>query len=173
MFDGPTVSRVIANIPFDETTFHHTLLSKGNAMLVLSRKKNETIVIDGGIEVEILQTKGGTVKVGIKAPSDVRIVRGELEMYPELEPVVDESETSELDATDQLALNLRDDEFASLPVFASELNHQGSHPKIASSECRTNSEGPATLPMKQHSVAPLGARLNARLDDRFKSQVAK
>ena len=52
-------------------------------MLVLSRKKNETIVIDGGIEVEILQTKGGTVKVGIKAPESVRIVRGELELHPE------------------------------------------------------------------------------------------
>ena len=51
-------------------------------MLVLSRKKNETIVIDGGIEIEILQTKGGTVKVGIKAPTNVRIVRGELEMKP-------------------------------------------------------------------------------------------
>ena len=138
-------------------------------MLVLSRKKNETIVIDGGIEVEILQTKGGTVKVGIKAPSNVRIVRGELEVYPEMERVVDVSKTNELDATEQDALNLEDDELASLPAFASELNGQGYHPKITFNECRTNPQRPATLSMKQHSTAPLESRLNSR----FKSQVAK
>lgn len=60
--------------------------AKEMLMLVLSRKKNQTILIDGGIEVQILQTRGGIVKVGISAPDDVRIVRGELEIFPEIEP---------------------------------------------------------------------------------------
>lgn len=48
-------------------------------MLVLSRKKNQTIVIDSQIEVEVLQVKGNTVRLGIKAPNDVKILRGELQ----------------------------------------------------------------------------------------------
>jgi len=61
-------------------------------MLVLSRKKNQSIVIDGGIEIQILQLKGGTVKIGINAPDNIRIVRGELEQYSDekIEPLSDE-----------------------------------------------------------------------------------
>ena len=47
-------------------------------MLVLSRKKNQTIVIDGQIEVEVLKVKGNTVRLGISAPSNVKVLRGEL-----------------------------------------------------------------------------------------------
>lgn len=50
-------------------------------MLVLSRKKNEQIVIDGQIEVEVLQIKGNTVRLGIKAPRDVKVLRGELKPF--------------------------------------------------------------------------------------------
>ena len=50
-------------------------------MLVLSRKVKQTISLPNlGIEFEILQIKGGTVRVGIKAPRDIRVVRGELEV---------------------------------------------------------------------------------------------
>jgi carbon storage regulator len=170
-FDGPAVSHVIANISFDETTFHNTLLSKGNAMLVLSRKKNETIVIDGGIEVEILQTKGGTVKVGIKAPSDVRIVRGELEMYPQMIPAGNDAanESSEIEAVaDQPRLNIGENELDALPAFTSELDCEDSHLKIAN-EFQLESDIPATLSMNGRSLSPLGSRLQSR----FKSQTAK
>ena len=47
-------------------------------MLVLSRKQNETILIDGRIKIEVLKAKGNTIKLGISAPSDVKILRGEL-----------------------------------------------------------------------------------------------
>jgi carbon storage regulator CsrA len=47
-------------------------------MLVLSRKKNETILIDGRIKVEVLNIKGNTIKLGITAPSEVKVLRGEL-----------------------------------------------------------------------------------------------
>ena len=50
-------------------------------MLVLSRKKNQTIIIDGNIEIEVLQVKGNSIRLGIKAPRDVRVLRGELKPF--------------------------------------------------------------------------------------------
>lgn len=48
-------------------------------MLVLSRKTQETIVIDGRITVTVLDFGGNTVSFGITAPPDVKIVRHELQ----------------------------------------------------------------------------------------------
>ncbi len=46
---------------------------------VISRKPGQKIVIDGGITVEVLSiTSGGRVKIGLSAPSDTVILRGEL-----------------------------------------------------------------------------------------------
>ena len=54
-------------------------------MLVLSRKTNETIELpELGITIEVTKVKGGTVRLGIKAPESIRILRGEL-----LETVMD------------------------------------------------------------------------------------
>ena len=50
-------------------------------MLVLSRKQNEKVLIDGGITVEVLQIQGNKVRLGITAPSDVKVMRGELKPY--------------------------------------------------------------------------------------------
>ena len=46
-------------------------------MLVLSRKENETIVI-GEITITVIRIKGNRVAVGIDAPREVEVVRGEL-----------------------------------------------------------------------------------------------
>jgi carbon storage regulator CsrA len=48
-------------------------------MLVLSRKVNESIVIDGRITVKVLSRSGATIKLGIEAPDDVRVAREELQ----------------------------------------------------------------------------------------------
>lgn len=50
-------------------------------MLVLSRKKNETIIIDGSIEIEVLQVKGNSIRLGVKAPREVKVLRGELKPF--------------------------------------------------------------------------------------------
>jgi len=47
-------------------------------MLVLSRKKNESIVINGNIRIEILQIKGKQIRLGITAPPSMKVLRGEL-----------------------------------------------------------------------------------------------
>jgi carbon storage regulator len=47
-------------------------------MLVLSRKKNESIMIGDHIEVKILSVDGDQVKVGIVAPKNVKVHRSEV-----------------------------------------------------------------------------------------------
>ena len=47
-------------------------------MLVLTRKADEVIKISENIYVSILSVKGSSVRIGIDAPDDVTIVRGEL-----------------------------------------------------------------------------------------------
>ena len=47
-------------------------------MLIVSRKKNESIIIAENIEVTVLEVQGERVKIGIEAPNEVKIVRKEL-----------------------------------------------------------------------------------------------
>lgn len=47
-------------------------------MLVLSRRPNETLVIDGGIRITVVSIRGNQVRLGIEAPDSVRIYREEL-----------------------------------------------------------------------------------------------
>lgn len=47
-------------------------------MLVLTRKPAETIRIGDDIVIKVIKTARGTVKIGIDAPAEVRVMRGEL-----------------------------------------------------------------------------------------------
>ena len=47
-------------------------------MLILSRKKDESIIIDDTIEVSIVDIRGDQVKLGIKAPSSIKVYRQEV-----------------------------------------------------------------------------------------------
>ena len=47
-------------------------------MLVLTRKAGETIQIDGDITIQIVKVRGRQVRVGITAPKDRKVQRGEL-----------------------------------------------------------------------------------------------
>jgi carbon storage regulator len=47
-------------------------------MLILSRKLNESIVIDGRITVKVMRVDGDVVKLGIAAPADVPVHRQEV-----------------------------------------------------------------------------------------------
>lgn len=48
-------------------------------MLVLSRKVNERIVIDGQIEITVCEIEGGRVRLGFVAPRKVSIHRAEVQ----------------------------------------------------------------------------------------------
>jgi carbon storage regulator len=51
---------------------------KGFAMLVLTRKRSEMIQIGSDIVIKVIRTGRSTVKIGVDAPANVRVVRGEL-----------------------------------------------------------------------------------------------
>ena len=51
-------------------------------MLVLTRKHQEQIQIGDNVTITILKVKGRTVRLGIEAPRDVRVIRGELPRRP-------------------------------------------------------------------------------------------
>ena len=48
-------------------------------MLVLSRKQKQQIKIGDDVVVTVLQIKGGSVRIGIEAPREIHVMRGELE----------------------------------------------------------------------------------------------
>jgi carbon storage regulator len=47
-------------------------------MLILARKQHESIEIDGGIRIIVLEICGSQVRIGIEAPRTTNIVRSEV-----------------------------------------------------------------------------------------------
>ena len=47
-------------------------------MLVLSRKKNESIIIDQDIRITVVEIRGDKVRLGIEAPKEVPVHRSEI-----------------------------------------------------------------------------------------------
>ena len=52
-------------------------------MLVLARKVNESIIIGDNTEIMIVEIKGDQVKIGINAPKEISVYRGEI--YQEIQ----------------------------------------------------------------------------------------
>ena len=47
-------------------------------MLILGRKEGDSILIEGGIRIVVVSCDRGGVRIGIEAPADVKILRGEI-----------------------------------------------------------------------------------------------
>lgn len=58
-------------------------------MLVLTRKSGESLFIGGKTKVFIVEVKGGSVKLGIEAPDNVLVYRGEI-----YEKIMEENKSS-------------------------------------------------------------------------------
>lgn len=54
------------------------LVTKEDGFLILARKQQQTIVIEGGITITVLEVQRDRVKLGITAPDDIKVIRGEL-----------------------------------------------------------------------------------------------
>ena len=52
--------------------------AKGCTMLVLSRKKNESIVINNDITIVVVEIRGDKVRLGVEAPKEVPVHRREV-----------------------------------------------------------------------------------------------
>ena len=61
-------------------------------MLILSRRKYESIRIGENIEIKVLDVRGGRVRLGIAAPVEVSVIRHEL--------LADEGHSTRPDADD-------------------------------------------------------------------------
>ena len=61
-------------------------------MLVLSRKKNESIVINNNITVTVVEIRGDKVRLGIQAPKEIPVHRREI--YDAIHAQVDASDIS-------------------------------------------------------------------------------
>lgn len=66
-------------------------------MLILTRKKDESIIIDGKIEIKIVEIEDGKIKIGIDAPKDIDIMRKELYERIENENIAAVNHISKLD----------------------------------------------------------------------------
>lgn len=47
-------------------------------MLILTRKPNESIVVGDQIRIVVVEVKGRQVRLGVEAPGDTKIYRGEI-----------------------------------------------------------------------------------------------
>jgi carbon storage regulator len=52
--------------------------SRSRTVLCLSRKKNESIVINDNVVVTVVEVRGDKVRIGIEAPRDVTVHRQEV-----------------------------------------------------------------------------------------------
>ena len=73
---GETDGKFPADSPVNGRQDTH---SKGmEVMLVLSRKKNESIVINNDITVVVVEIRGDKVRLGVEAPKEVPVHRREV-----------------------------------------------------------------------------------------------
>jgi len=52
-------------------------------MLVIRRRAGEALLIGDGVEIEILECTGSAVKLGIRAPREVLVLRKEIHLTGE------------------------------------------------------------------------------------------
>jgi carbon storage regulator CsrA len=71
-------------------------------MLVLTRKYQEKIRIGNNITITVLRTKGKAVRLGIEAPADVPVIRGELSFQDEASAAEEPAETVSFDDSQPL-----------------------------------------------------------------------
>jgi len=68
-------------------------------MLVLSRKQNQEIIIGDNIKITVVKMKGNTVRLGIEAPREVNVLRGELPRHESSKREFANSEESQAEMT--------------------------------------------------------------------------
>ena len=72
-------------------------------MLVLTRKLQEQICIGDNVTISVLKIKGNTVRIGIDAPRDVRVLRGEI---PQFECCDDHDDSDHMSGSDPTTLGV-------------------------------------------------------------------
>ena len=72
-------------------------------MLVLSRKPNESIIIDGNVTVSVLRVDNDNVRIGVEAPLEIPVMRKEI--YEEIKSNNEQAAGSAKQRVKQLVKN--------------------------------------------------------------------
>ena len=72
-------------------------------MLVLSRKTNESIIIDGNVTVSVLRVDNDNVRIGVEAPLEIPVMRKEI--YEEIKSNNEQAAGSAKQRVKQLVKN--------------------------------------------------------------------
>ncbi|MEM8734802.1 MAG: carbon storage regulator [Planctomycetota bacterium] len=70
-------------------------------MLILSRREAESICLGDDIELTIVAVGNDKVRIGVKAPPEVRILRNELEVQEHTIPFPGRSDVPATEATEE------------------------------------------------------------------------
>src|ERR1051326_2330611 len=138
-------------------------------MLVLTRKYQEKIRIGDNITITVLRTKGKAVRLGIEAPADVPVIRGELSFEHQTERNDDITATVASDAEESTNRRCESAATATATLWKAETR---SHlidralttevePKVSLTRVPRNKVG-GRLPKAMPGVAPLRAIMNER-----------
>ena len=65
-------------------------------MLIIRRRRGESIIIGEDIEIEILETSPTQVKLGISAPKEVTVLRSEIRVTRDVNRAASSSDTNKL-----------------------------------------------------------------------------
>jgi carbon storage regulator len=74
-------------------------------MLVLTRKKNETIVINDNVEITIVDIQNDQIRIGVNAPKSVKIYRKEI--YDSIKEENKKAAATQIDSLDELKKNFK------------------------------------------------------------------
>lgn len=74
----PIPSFMLSGVEIDQHVSPRFRRLQGKAMLVLSRKKDEKIIIGDNITVMVIEIRGDKVRLGIEAPKEITVHRQEV-----------------------------------------------------------------------------------------------
>jgi carbon storage regulator len=74
----PNSSFMLGGVEIDQHVSPRFRRLQGKAMLVLSRKKDEKIIIGDNITVMVIEIRGDKVRLGIEAPKEITVHRQEV-----------------------------------------------------------------------------------------------
>jgi carbon storage regulator CsrA len=135
-------------------------------MLVLTRKYQEKIRIGDNITITVLRTKGKAVRLGIEAPADVPVIRGELSF----ESAADEARESEVDGAvaGPVTSKRSTSRYDSAPVWAADppcqskaRSRESQRPEVTLSRV-SRTEVSEYLPKLVSGAGPLRAMMDQR-----------
>ena len=130
-------------------------------MLVLTRKYQEKIRIGDNITITVLRTKGKAVRLGIEAPANVPVIRGELSF--ENSNADAETEESSDEVVKPRVMSLRTPSWAvESPLGESSRSSDERSPKVELTRV-SRSEVRAMLPKLDGGSAPLRAMMSSRV----------